>query len=163
MIVAGTGHRPERILLRDKNAYDEDVFGRLVALAQAALKKTSPDAVIAGGALGWDTALADAALSLDLPLFLYIPFEGQERRWPREAQSHYLHLRDHAARIVVCSPGGYTAAKLLRRNEAMVDDADALLALWDGEPRGGTYRTVQYAQEQEKPVWNLYPSWETYG
>lgn len=45
----------------------------------------------------------------------------------------------------------YGKAAPLRRNEVMVDMADAVLVIWDGISRGTQY-TVKYAKEQGKPV-----------
>ena len=39
----------------------------------------------------------------------------------------------------------------IRRNEEMVDYADAVLAIWDGVSRG-TANTIAYAQKKEKPL-----------
>ena len=43
-----------------------------------------------------------------------------------------------------------------KRNRYMVDQADVLLAVWDGTP-SGTGSTVQYAKTQGKAVWILAP------
>jgi len=39
----------------------------------------------------------------------------------------------------------------LKRNEEMVDMADAVLAIWDGRSKGTQY-TLQYAKKANKPV-----------
>ena len=38
-----------------------------------------------------------------------------------------------------------------KRNRYMVDQADVLIAVWDGSP-SGTGKTVRYAHQQGKPV-----------
>lgn len=45
----------------------------------------------------------------------------------------------------------YGRAAPLRRNEIMVDMADAVLVIWDGVSRGTQY-TVKYAKKQGKTV-----------
>lgn len=40
----------------------------------------------------------------------------------------------------------------LKRNEVMVDMADAVIAIWDGKSRGTEY-TIEYAKKQGKPVY----------
>ena len=50
----------------------------------------------------------------------------------------------------------YTADCMHKRNRYMVDQADFIIAVWDGRPRG-TGRTVQYAQRQGKPVTIINP------
>ena len=39
----------------------------------------------------------------------------------------------------------------LRRNQTMVDMADFVLVIWDGESRGAKF-TIQYAQKIQKPL-----------
>ena len=39
----------------------------------------------------------------------------------------------------------------LKRNEKMVDMADAVLVIWDGRSKGAQY-TVKYAQKSNKPI-----------
>ena len=45
----------------------------------------------------------------------------------------------------------YGRAAPLKRNEQMVDMADAVLVIWDGCSRGTQY-TVKYAKKADKPV-----------
>ena len=57
-IVAGSGHRPSKL-----GGYSEQIHEKLVALAIGWLKKNEPSCVLSGMALGWDTALAEAAFA----------------------------------------------------------------------------------------------------
>jgi len=45
----------------------------------------------------------------------------------------------------------YGRAAPLRRNEQMVDIADAVLVIWDGRSKGTQY-TLKYTQKKNKPV-----------
>ena len=63
MNVAGTGHRPNKL-----GGYDDDIYQRLVTLAMTYLEETRPKRVISGMALGWDQALAEAAVNRILSL-----------------------------------------------------------------------------------------------
>ena len=45
----------------------------------------------------------------------------------------------------------YGRAAPLKRNEQMVDAADAILIVWDGASKG-TRHTVNYAQKKNKPL-----------
>jgi hypothetical protein len=76
--IAATGHRPDKLV----NQYDEASLARLTEFAATCLKQLAPDFVISGMALGWDQAIAEAAVSLDIPLIAEIPFPGQPSRWP---------------------------------------------------------------------------------
>lgn len=151
LVVAGTGHRPGRAYSHS----DEDLW-RLIHLVEGALAPLKPTAVISGMALGFDTALAKASLRLGIPLWAYLPFVGQEGRWPPQSRERYHLLLSQAEKIVVVSPGGFAAPKMMARNRAMVDDCQLLLAFWDGS-KSGTGNAVVYAKGRGVPVRNLWP------
>ncbi len=151
-ILAATGHRPDKL-----GGYTARAADRLEQVALNYLRLNRPDRVISGMALGWDQAWASAAICLDLPFDAAVPFDGQERAWPAESRARYRTLLALADRVVVVCPGGYAASKMQMRNEWMVDNCTALVALWDGSP-GGTANCVRYA-EGRVPVFNLYESY----
>jgi uncharacterized phage-like protein YoqJ len=161
MIIAGTGHRPAKLIARGVNAYRPQVFFRLVDLAYAALVRYQPSEVISGMALGWDQALALAASQLGIPFVAYVPFRGQESKWPEASQEQYRELLNAASSAVIVCAGGYAPSKMARRNAAMVNDTDLVLALWDGSS-GGTGNCVRYAESKKVPVVNLWSSWMKY-
>lgn len=151
LIVSATGHRPKSL----PTGYD---LAPLIALVKPWLAARKPDAVISGMALGWDQAVALAALDLGIPVHAYIPFVAQADAWPMHSQIAYQNLLLRCVERKVVSPGGYEVWKMQARNEAMVDDCDLVLALWNGEP-SGTGNCVGYAEKQGKTVENL---WEIY-
>ena len=150
IIVAGTGHRPDKL-----GGYHESVYDRILDTAMLAIDEQKPTILISGMALGWDTALAEAAYLLDIPFKAYIPFEGQESKWPAASQRLYRNLLALAAEVVYCSEPGYSAYKMQVRNARMVDDAGIVIALWDGSP-GGTSNCIEYATAQEVQVVNYW-------
>lgn len=154
-VLAGTGHRPPKL-----GGYGPDVAQRLETLALAALNTHRPYRVISGMALGWDMALAKAAITAGIPLHAYIPCPEQARRWPLASQRLWEDLLDQAAYVFETS-SKYTSTCMTDRNRDMVIAADAMLALWDGSP-GGTGHCVGYALDQGKPVINLWNVWQTY-
>jgi uncharacterized phage-like protein YoqJ len=153
MILAGTGHRPDKL-----GGYSQDVFKRLLAVASDALGTYKPDVVISGMALGWDQALAQAAVDHNIPFIAAVPFEGQEMVWPDTSRLTYNLLLARAQERIVVNPGPYASWKMQARNVWMVDNADQILALWDGKPGGGTWNCIQYANQQNKPVINCWPA-----
>ncbi len=155
VIVAGTGHRPPKL-----GGYDVKTFKRLVKLAKSWLSEREVTKVISGLALGWDQALAEAALQLNIPLVAAVPFEGQELQWPVESQQRYITLLRQAGEKIVVSEGGYHPAKMHLRNEWMVDHCDVVLALYNGEKMGGTHSCVKYARKCGKTIINLWDEWE---
>lgn len=156
LILAGTGHRPDKL-----GGYSDAVFLRLVALAERAIERYRPTHIISGMALGWDQALARAASYQKVPWTAAVPFKGQEGAWPPGSREIYLTLLAEASRVkYVCDPG-YAAWKMQKRNEWMVDHSHGLLALWDGSP-GGTGNCIEYARARGVTIHNVWSSWVRY-
>lgn len=114
-------------------------------------------------ALGWDQALAEACVLEGYPFDAYVPFLGQESVWPKESQDRYKWLMSRADLIVYTGPPGYAAWKMHARNAAMVDAAAGVLALWNGDGKGGTASCVEYANSKGKPVVNVWDKWVSFG
>jgi uncharacterized phage-like protein YoqJ len=160
-IIAATGHRPDKL-----GGYGSTAQAVVYQFAKYALKKHGlqhPDlnfnvTVMSGMALGWDQAVALAAISLGLPLIAAIPFVGQEKKWPVPAQRIYQGILQKAKEVVIVSEGGYEEWKMLARNEYMVDRANLMLALWSGEP-GGTANCIKSAKQVGTPVINVWEEW----
>ncbi len=149
MIVSGTGHRPNKL-----GGYSRQAHEKLAKVAHEALCELKPETVISGGALGWDQALADAAIHMGLQVTMALPFEGFETKWPKESQEFLHSLMNSATVMYVCDPG-YAPWKMQKRNEWMVDNCDTVLALWNGS-NGGTGNCVRYATQVGKPIVNLW-------
>lgn len=154
MILSGTGHRPEKL-----GGYGEDVAQRTVKIAGEYLDSLKPELVISGMALGWDVAVAVAALQRSIEWWAYVPFKGQESKWPTAAQRTYKALLARASAVHIVCDGGYAPWKMQRRNEAMVQHATHVLALWNGDEFGGTWNCVNYALRTGKPVINAWDKW----
>lgn len=154
MIVAGTGHRPDKL-----GGYGLEVHDRLVFGAKNALLGLRPrvTAVISGGALGWDQALADAAIETETYLKLALPFEGFESKWPRDSQYKLKKIIEAADEVHYVNEPPYAAWKMQARNKWMVDNCDIILALWNGST-GGTANCIEYANKIGKPIQNLWES-----
>lgn len=158
---AVTGHRPSHL---GPGGYSQATAGRLLRLAMDVLREFQPDTVITGMALGWDTAIAQACVLLQIPFDAYVPCEGHESVWPEASQKVYRELLTKARTVKIVTGGGYEAWKMHSRNVAMVDrltgPTDFLLALWDEQHQsGGTYKCVQYAERAKVQVYNVWPVW----
>lgn len=154
LTVAATGHRPDKL-----GGYGGDVHERLVRFAAVQLASLSPDTVLSGMALGWDQAIAEAALQHEIRLVCAVPFEGQEERWPEKSQRRYRDLLAKAAVVEILSGRPYAAFKMQDRNEWMVNRCDTVLALWNGSD-GGTANCLRYARSLGRPIVNAWPAWE---
>jgi uncharacterized phage-like protein YoqJ len=155
MIAAATGHRPDKLRGYDTHA-------RLTDLGIAVLFKYKPEKVISGFALGWDLAVADAAIQLEIPLIAAIPFPSQPSTWPKSSQLFYQQLLEKASQIEIISPDPYSALKMRMRNEWMINNCDFVIALWDGSA-GGTGNCMNYIIQENKPYKNFWKSWQKYG
>lgn len=151
MIIAATGHRPNKV-----GGYSRAAYQKLVAVAESYIRTAKPSRVISGMALGWDQAWAEAALNLGVPVIAAIPFAGQQSKWPIESQQNFEQILSRCESVTIVCPGAYSAAKMQKRNEWMVDRADRVCALWDGTD-GGTANCVRYAHGKGAEVDNVWP------
>jgi len=159
MILAGTGHRSDKL-----GGYGQDAL--LIDFAARMLARQRPVGVISGMALGWDQALAVASVRLGIPFVAAVPFEGQESRWPRAARDNYDALIRVASHVhVVCDRQQTEDAgipwAMQERNCWMVDNSTALLALWNGDRHGGTFNCVRYAAEGGRKIINAWDEWDS--
>lgn len=182
MIVAFTGHRPEKLggygpsptqdrvrqairdLLENVGYHTCDCgrsrWGRMSDLCSCGEMRCGTVSyateTISGMALGVDQWAAEICVELGVPFTAAVPFVGQESRWPEESQRRYQLLLQKAYNVVVVSPGGYHPWKMQARNEWMVDRCDLLVAFWDGSG-GGTANCVEYAQRVGRQIWRVDP------
>lgn len=157
MILSVTGHRPDK--LGGYARWEGITFPLLRDLAVTQLSELRPSLVCTGLALGFDQAVADACASLDVPYVAAVPFIGQESRWSLPMRTEYHSYLAGASEVVVVSEGAYAAWKMHKRNEYMVDRCDLLLALYNGDLSGGTYRCVEYAKRRGKEIINCWEEW----
>lgn len=162
LLIAGTGHRPDKI-----GGWDNiPAFHRTVSLAVEALEELEPAGIVSGGAAGWDLALAHAALELDIPLLMAVPFNGQEGKWSPTWQQIYGEAIDRASVVELISDldvktsTKHEIVKALHgRNVWMVEyikkKRGKILALWNGTP-GGTAHCVRAANRAGIDIINLW-------
>lgn len=94
-----------------------------------------------------------------IKLIAAVPFPGYEYKWPNVVKDKYYKLLDICDEVHYVNKGPYTVWKLQRRNEWMVDLADFVIAVWNGDP-SGTANCVAYAKKHSKPVINLWSNIE---
>lgn len=151
MIVAFTGHRPDKIGFWDPLHPD---VARVRKALRDGLAKNWPLYAISGMAQGVDTWAAEVCVEMDIPFIAALPCDGWGSQWSLPAQESYQALLKKAKEIVVVSSGPYKPWKLQRRNEYLVDHCNRLLAVFDGSP-GGTYNCLVYAAEVKREVVRL--------
>lgn len=155
MIIAATGHRPDKL-----GGYGYKTEQKLLSLALVYLKEQRPEKVITGMALGWDTAVAMAAYCLGIPFIAAVPFTGQQYNWDPEHIRRYHEILTAAEAVHTITAGGYSAHAMEIRNRWMVDHADRMVALWDGSG-GGTGNCIRYAKRKKVEIDNLWTRWRT--
>lgn len=155
MIVAFTGHRPDKLGgYGAHNPVRDRVKAALADTLTRLLDPRQTNLAISGMALGFDQWAAEVCLDLRIPFIAAIPFAGQASAWPLESQRHYADLLRRALNTHVVCDGGYAAWKMSRRNEWMVDKSEHLIAAWDGTS-GGTANCVAYACKQDRAITRL--------
>jgi len=150
MIISGTGHRPDQL-----GGYGIETQMRVLKLATDYLTDAKPELVNSGMAQGWDMALAQASINLDIPFDAYIPFAGQEDVWPLATRLYYRELLKRARQVIIVSDGGFSNRAMTLRNQALVNNCDKLVALWSGTA-GGTGNCIVYATAICRPYINLW-------
>jgi uncharacterized phage-like protein YoqJ len=154
-----TGHRPQKLGGFKDNPTKKGVLAALKNILDRATRDNKEVVLISGMALGVDQWWAELGIARNLPVHAYVPFEGQESRWPQASRQKYTDLLQQCESIRIVCPGHYSAQKMQERNEAMVDAADVCIAIWDGSS-GGTSNCVAYIRQQEKPLLWVSPlSW----
>ncbi len=105
---------------------------------------------ISGGALGMDLFAAEAVMELkkkfpEILLEMVSPFDEDAATSAMYSQTRHDALFDQAD-IVTATGHQYTKSCMFVRNRYLVDNADMLLAAYDGQP-GGTEMTIRYARK----------------
>lgn len=108
----------------------------------------------AGGALGFDMFAEETVLELKkeypqikLVLFLPCPPQEQTLKWNDVQRQRYYGILSQADGVRVVS-GNYSSVCMLERNRHLVDSGQYLIC-YLRKKRGGTFYTVNYAEEQK--------------
>lgn len=149
--VAVTGHRPGH--LREQGVDAAAAGERMVDAALAAAgRRGLPLEIRAGGALGIDRAVADAALAwraqgAPVRLVVAIPFppEIMGAKWAPAEQARLVAELAAADEVVGPLSTDYAVWAYAERNRALLNGADVLLACWTGDITGGTADAVRAA------------------
>ncbi len=159
---AFTGHRPAKFPWK----YDEE-DSRCVELKAALARQIEILAAagvtdfFSGMALGTDTWAAMAVLALreknpSVKLHCVLPCEGQEGTWPAAAQTRYRYILSRADTVEYVSHT-YHPKCMLDRNRRLINCASILLAVYNGEQRGGTAATIRFARKADRKIIMIHP------
>lgn len=162
MKAAFTGHRPESFqFTRDSDEYYD--LEQMIWKEICQLIEDGCDTFYCGAARGADIMCGEIVLTEkitrypDVKLICAIPFKEQAKGWGIIWKMQYQELLRGADKIVqLCD--GYEPGCYHIRNRYMVDNSDVLLAVYNGEPKGGTAYTVNYARKKGKRIIIINPN-----
>lgn len=157
MICCVTGHRSKGFPFPRDDCHIEyiDYIYTLRMEIERLLREDYRD-FICGMAEGADLDFAQEVLTFrmdedNITLEAALPYPIQESK----RKTVYSEMRDdlifECNRKTLVSPY-YHKGCMQKRNQYMVDKSDIVLAIWNGENRGGTWNTIQYAQAKGKPI-----------
>lgn len=158
-----TGHRPKGLPWGYNEASESCI--RFKNVMYDILKKAIINGYnyfISGMAIGIDMICAEIILKLkedfpDVVLECAIPCKHQERFWPQRQQARYHSILKKADLIHFVSEDEYLDDCMNNRNRYMVEQADVVIAVWNGKP-SGTKNTIKMAKELGKKVRVVNPS-----
>lgn len=112
----------------------------------------------AGGALGFDTMVAQTVLELkpqypQIRLILVLPCVNQTAGWKQSDIDEYEHIKALADKVVYTSKIYYSGC-MFKRNRHLVDNS-SLCICYLTRQTGGTAYTVRYAESKGVTVLNL--------
>lgn len=179
-----TGHRPNKLGGYDwKSEKNQKILkalkSKIIELINNAPTEEKHFKFICGGALGIDQMafeickiIKENTLKLNpckIELILAMPFEKQDNNWFKQTDKDRLNSQKiYADEVVLVDTlenykfdkvniGEYHPAKMQLRNMYMVDNADEVIAVWDGS-KGGTGNCVEYARKQGKIIHIINPN-----
>ena len=146
-----TGHRSNKLYGYadvDDPAYDK-IRERLAAFC----KEHNIQTIVSGMALGFDQVGAQFAIDNGLNLVAAIPSEAQANPWkrnPKLVQTWESQIAQADLVVNVSGSETYTGPKEMQdRNEWMLDQADYVFALYNGDKSGGTFNAVSSARKRK--------------
>lgn len=135
MVLAVTGHRPERLKGQEK---------QIKEWAVEQLTRLQPSVIYDGMAQGVDQIIALAAKELNIPIICCYAFP---KKYYHPVEQQIMENNQ----VVFLSPQ-YSKNAYFIRDKFMVDKADAILCVWDGINNGGAFFTRKYAIQQKKEI-----------
>lgn len=148
-----TGHRPDKLPWgTDESAPECQTAKEQIAQALERAYGAGFRHFISGMARGGDLYFAEAVLALrerhpDVTLEGARPCPTQADRWPAGERRRYWAILDRCDYETLVQQH-YDRNCMMRRNRYMVDRSARIIALYDGNPQGGTFQTLAYAMKQ---------------
>lgn len=158
MVCCCTGHRPQGFPWNYNNDIVKQIFykNELLALIEQLVTEKDMTEFISGMALGADLDFAECVITLRkkykyIRLRCAVPCRDQTKLWNRSDIVRHNNILKQADNIHILSEY-YTRFCMLVRNRYMVDNSDLILAIWNGQCKGGTWYTIDYAKKKNKLI-----------
>lgn len=158
-----TGHRPQTLNKLMKYGDFNDIafadYCDTVGYVLDHAVREGYDYFISGGAIGVDMDFAEFIIHFketfnnyeNVKLEIAVPCENQDLKWFADDKKRYASILSQADFVTKVGKD-YTPDCMQKRNEYMVDNSDKVLAFWNGEEKGGTWNTIQYARSKGKEI-----------
>ena len=149
---AFTGHRPQKLPWRfDETAPDCVALKEALAGQIDTLIADGYTEFLSGMALGVDMwaaqiVLARRAKNPALKLHCILPCVEQSAKWTASSREMYRSILEQSDSIVFVNREDKKNC-MLERDRVLVSYASVVLAVYNGEKRGGTAATVRYARK----------------
>ena len=158
-----TGHRKtdsRSVSYDDTPASKPGLAEALRSCAEELYEKHGVRTFITGMALGTDLLAAQVVLEMiekspDIKLIGAIPCADQSARWTEAARRRYDAVRKKLDNSCVFQDT-YSRDCMDKRNRFMVDNAEYVIAVWNGS-KGGTFQTIKYARKQRRGIFFINP------
>ena len=146
-----TGHR--NLPMEKEEEIWQRVYTRLQPLLDEGVRYFG-----VGGALGFDTLVAEKLLALrasrpQMRIILMQPFQGYQSRWTPAQQARAAAVEARVDKVVVCCQTPSREAFLARDRHLV--DGSAYCIGYCTRTTGGTAYTLRYAEKQGLRIWNL--------
>ena len=154
---AFTGHRPQKFPWRYNETDSRCVALKTVLTDQIKLLvNAGVTQFLSGMAEATDTWSALSVLALRennpaLKLHCILPCREQADKWSASSRDLYRSILERADSIVYVNRS-YHKNCMLERNRFLVNYTSTLLAVYNGERRGGTAATIHYAQKMGREI-----------
>lgn len=118
--------------------------------------------MLCGMAEGVDTWASEAFLELRktdpaIKLHCILPCKVQSNAWNASSQERYYSILEQADAIIYVNRENKKNC-MLDRDRFLVSYSSALLAVYNGEYRGGTAATIRYARKLGREIYIINPS-----
>lgn len=158
-----TGHHPQKMpyIIDETDERCLRIKERLKEEIELLIKEKGTTHFISGMALGIDIYAAEIVLELkkqypNVTLEAVIPFEEQANKWKEADRERYYTILEKCDKESMLQKH-YSSDCMLKKDHYMVDEADVIIAVWDGS-QSEAGKTVSYATSQAKSVIVINPN-----